>query len=720
MNDTLSTGKIILLLFTIFFVSGLATAQTPTSAPPINESETIKITTTLIQTDVTVTDKNGKVINDLKPEDFEVYENGRKQNITSFSLISTESKEKQSENSDSPSFSTNKNSVPIPPVKLKPEQVRRTYALVVDDLGLSFVNIHWVQQGLRKFVNEQMQDGDLAAILRTGSGAGALQSFTSDKRQLLAAIDKIKWNSYGRSGISASDPILKNFKDEVQTMKRSSVKTRGVDEDKAAERRLGEFRNNNFAVGTLGALSYIVQEMGKLPGRKAVVLFSEGFTLTSTSVPRRILNTMKALAELANRSSVVFYTLDPRGLQAQGMARATDDITEVIPDGYDPTKFVDPRDDGVNDFRESQQSLQYLAYETGGIPYLNQNNLNAGLQRIINDQDSYYLIGYQPDEDTFDPTKNRLNKLEIKLTRPDLKVRYRSEFFNASDQKTQPEAQNSQQKLMNALTSPFSANDINLILYPVYHNEETAGNVIQALVYIDAKGLKFSEANGKRKANFDLAAMMFGDNGVPIDRITKNYTVEADEKVYQNMMANGFVYNLPIAVKKPGAYQFRVALRDTNSDKLGSASQFVEVPDFKKQMSISNLLVDNFTPEEWRKISLGGDRDASERSLLLDTTLRRFKNGTVLRYDYAIYNPKKSQSLSTRLRLVRDGKTIYEEPPVAIKTAGQTDLSRLQIEGAVTLGKNLEPGDYILQITADDGSGEKNAASQFVQFEIIK
>ena len=167
-----------------------------------------------------------------------------------------------------------------------------------------------------------------------------------------------------------------------------------------------------------------------------------------------------------------------------------------------------------------------------------------------------------------------------------------------------------------------------------------------------------------------------------------------------------------------------VTLTDKNDkvilDKFGSALHFVAVPDFKKQMSISNLLVDNFTPEEWRKISLGGDRDASERSLLLDTTLRRFKNGTVLRYDYAIYNPKKSQSLSTRLRLVRDGKTIYEEPPVAIKTAGQTDLSRLQIEGTVTLGKNLEPGDYILQITADDGSGEKNAASQFVQFEIIK
>ncbi len=720
MNIALS-AKTTFLTLVILFTSGSIFAQTPTATPPVNESDPIKISTNLIQLDVIVTDRNGKIINDLKPDDFEIYENGKKQDITNFSFISAASTEQPSANSSSPPASANKNAIPIPPVKLKPEQVRRTYALVVDDLGLSFVNIHWVQQGLRKFVNEQMQDGDLAAILRTGSNAGALQSFTSDKRQLLAAIDKIKWNSYGRGGINTFDPILKDFKEEVKSFRsKLRPKPSGGDEDTAAERRISEFRNNSFAIGTLGSLGYIVQEMGKLPGRKAVVLFSEGFTLTSKGVPTRVLEAMKNLVDLSNRSSVVFYALDPRGLQAQGMANATDDITEVIPFDYDPVTFVDPRDAGVNDYRESQQSLRYLSYETGGIPYLNQNNLNAGLQRVINDQSSYYLLGYQPDEENFDAKKSKFNKLEIKLTNPDLKVRYRSEFFSDADKKIQAAAQNPQQKLLNALTSPFSTNDINLILYPIYHNDENVGNVIQALVYIDAKDLKFSETGGKHKANFDLAAMTFGDNGVPVDRVSKNYTIEVDDKIYRNMMANGFVYNLPVTVKKPGAYQFRVALRDTNSDKLGSASQFVEVPDFRKTMSMSNLLVDNFTLEEWKKISLGGDRDVSERSALLDTTLRRFKSGTVLRYDYAIYNPQKSQALSTTLRLIRDGKIVYEEPPVAIKTAGQTDLLRLQIEGAVTLGKNLEAGDYILQILAADGSGDKNSASQFIQFEITK
>jgi hypothetical protein len=177
---------------------------------------------------------------------------------------------------------------------------------------------------------------------------------------------------------------------------------------------------------------------------------------------------------------------------------------------------------------------------------------------------------------------------------------------------------------------------------------------------------------------------------------------------------------LPVPIKKAGAYQFRIALRDTNSDNVGSASQFIEVPNFKKRMSVSNLVLDNFTLEEWQKIRLGGGSDNSQRSVLLDTTLRQFKGGTILRYDYVVYNPKQSRSLQTQLRLIRNGKVVYEEQPTPIKTIEQTDLLRLQTAGAISLGKNLEAGDYVLQIIVTDSASEKKFASQFVEFEIVE
>jgi len=715
--------KILIMFFIVLSGAVGAFAQTPlpSATPPVeDDGNVLKISTSLIQMDVVVTDKKGNPVTDLKPEDFEVFENGKKQDITNFSFIAVDSKPAPKETVKSPK--TTKNSIPIPPTKLKAEQVRRTYALVVDDLGLNFANVFWVQQSLKKFVNEQMQPGDLVAIVRTGSGIGALQSFTSDKRQLLAAINKIKWNFRGRSGISTFDPIRLGFKEELQGRAKLTGGTRdpaGSAEDNAFAREIDEFRNENFAVGTLGALNYVVRGMGGLPGRKAVMLFSEGFALTSKdgggSVPKptRILNAMRVLADLANRSSVVIYTLDPRGLQEPGMANAEDEIANVF-------REVAGRQDRETSFIESQQSLRYLAYETGGFPFVNQNDIDLGMRRVIADQSSYYLLGYQPDAETFDPKKNKFNNLEVKLKRPDLKVRYRSGFFGITDEKIQAVAQTPQQKLLTALTSPFGADDINLSLYPIYQNDAKSGDLIQALVYIDAKDLKFTEEKGNQKANFDIVAMTFGDNGVTVNQLSKNYTIAVSDKVYRNMLANGFVYKLAVPVKKSGAYQFRIALRDTNSDKVGAVSQFVEVPNFRKRISLSNLILDNFTPEEWRKIKFGGNE--SERGVLLDTTLREFKGGTILRYDYVIYNPKQIQSLTTQMRLIREGKVVYEETPVPLKTDEQTDLMRLQSFGAITLGKNLEAGSYILQIIVVDPAvkGKKSFTTQFVEFEIVE
>ncbi|CAN5782944.1 hypothetical protein BH20ACI4_BH20ACI4_34170 [soil metagenome] len=708
--------KVIFFSTLIFIFSLKVICQNPLPTPPpiVDETDVIKISTTLIQVDVTVTDKKGNIVTDLKPGDFEVYENGKKQDITNFSFIFQGNKNQQTEAAEQPKPVKGKDAIPIPPVKLKAEDVRRTYALVVDDLGLNFGSVNWVRQALKKFVNEQMQEGDLVAIIRTGGGLGALQSFTADKRQLLAAIDKIKWNSQGRSGISTFAPIQKDIKEEIASTSKSGRTVEGSDDDKDFQNQIDEFRNENFSVGTLGALGYVIRGMQEMPGRKSVMLFSEGFSLTSDNAPNRVLDAMRVLADIANRASFVIYTLDPRGLQVPGMGNAEDDISDIF--------AVAPQlANRETNFQDSQQSLRYLAYETGGIPFVNQNNLNKGIERAVNDQSGYYLLGYEPDETTFDPKKAKFNKLEVKVLRPELKIRYRSGFFGVTDEKIQNIAKTPQQKMVGALTSPFGAADINLNLYPVFRNDPKDGNIIHTLVYIDTKDLKFSEENGGiRKANFDLLAMTFGDNGVAINRLSKNYTIEVPEKTYQNILKNGFIYTISMPIKKSGAYQFRIALRDTTSDKIGAVSQFIEVPNIKKRLVLSNIILDDFTPEEWQKIRLGGSRDESERSVLLDTILRQFRRGTILRYDYVVYNPKQSRGLQTQLRLIRDGKVIYEEPLSPLKTDGQNDILRIQTAGAITLGTNLEAGNYILQIIAADGANEKRFATQFVEFEIVE
>src|SRR4051812_30142715 len=193
------------IVATIFTVVP-ALSQTPVPAPkptPPADDDVVKISTNLIQIDVSVTDAKGKPVTDLRPEEVEIYENGHKQQITNFSFVPSV---------NAGAVKTQPTSkvavpVPIPQQALRPEQIRRTIALVVDDLSLSFESANQTRRALKKFVDEQMQEGDLVAIMRTGAGVGALQQFTSDKRLLYAAIEKVKWNASGTGGISAFAPI---------------------------------------------------------------------------------------------------------------------------------------------------------------------------------------------------------------------------------------------------------------------------------------------------------------------------------------------------------------------------------------------------------------------------------------------------------------------------------------------------------------------------------
>jgi hypothetical protein len=359
------------------------------------------------------------------------------------------------------------------------------------------------------------------------------------------------------------------------------------------------------------------------------------------------------------------------------------------------------------------------------------------LDKALEDQKGYYLLGYQPDAETFDPKTRRFNKLQIKVVRKDTNVRYRSGFFGVSDEQIKkPTAQTASQQLAAALGSPFGVNDIALRLNTLYGNDTKQGNFVSSFLHVNAKDLKFTdEADGSKKAVFDVLAVSFGTNGTSDAQISKTYTITVKDEAYRKLLSEGFVYYFTFPVKKAGAYQYRVAIRDTQTQKIGSANQFIEVPNLKKnRLTISGLVLENLTAEQWQK-SFTNSQDATNKPAekventndpLAATSLRRFKRGTILRYGYEIYNAKlvaaQKQSLNTQLRMFRDGKIIFEGKQIPLDISGQTDLERIKGVGAVNLGSEMPAGDYVLQIIVTDTlAKEKNKiATQFVQFEIIE
>lgn len=721
--------RFILTVVFVFLIASTNYAQTPSPTPkPTDDDEVVKISTTLIQVDVIVTDKNGKIVNDLKPEDFEIYENGKKQEITNFSFVST-----NSESQPAPIKSKEKNpAVPLPPpVSLKPEQVRRTIALVVDDLGLSFESVYQVRRALRKFVDEQMQADDLVAIVRTGGGMGAQQQFTSDKRQLYSAIENIKWNSLGRAGVSAFAPLEPTAL-ELSKASGNPVTQEQLDEEQKQLKDFSDFREDVFSVGTLGAINFIVKGMNELPGRKSIMLFSDGFAICSpdnTDRCARLVDSIRQLTDLSNRAAVSIYTFDARGLQVTGLT-AADNANSVSAE-----RIQNLTGTRSNELIDKQEGLAYLAKETGGRSFFNNNDINKGLEKALEDQKGYYLIGYQPDAETFDAKTRRFNKLQVKVNRNDTNVRYRSGFFGVTDdQFKKPVNQTASQQIFTALTSPFAINDISLRLNTLFGNDKQQGSFVRSLLHVNAKDLKFTdEADGTKKATFDVLAIIFGENGIVADQIAKSYTINVKGDVLQKLLDEGFVYYFTLPVKKAGAYQYRVAIRDSASGKLGSASQFIEAPNLKKNyLTVSGIVLENLTIAQWQKLAdnSAAQINAPENNArdstnpMTDTALRRFKRGTILRYGFEIYNAKldnlQKPNLSTQIRIFRDGKIILEGKTAPLEILEQTDLQRIKSAGAVSLGNELQAGDYVLQLVITDNlaKGKQQVSTQFVQFEI--
>jgi hypothetical protein len=246
---------------------------------------------------------------------------------------------------------------------------------------------------------------------------------------------------------------------------------------------------------------------------------------------------------------------------------------------------------------------------------------------------------------------------------------------------------------------------------------------VRSLLHIDLSQIRFEETPDKsKKAVIDILVVAFGDNGTIIDQIGNTYTVELPPAQYEKYLREGLVHIHTFPVKKPGAYQLRVAIRDTATDKVGSSNQYIEIPDIKKdRLILSGVVVENIPVSEWQQRNTSGAGPTSTTANS-DTSNRQFKTGTVLNYGYSAFNAKPGGNLESQIRIFRDGKLIFEgKPQKAVDVSPTPRPNAVDIAGSLLLGTEMSVGDYVLEITVTDKAAnpKHNSASQFVQFEVI-
>jgi hypothetical protein len=384
-----------------------------------------------------------------------------------------------------------------------------------------------------------------------------------------------------------------------------------------------------------------------------------------------------------------------------------------------------------------QDGLDYLARHTGGIPIRNTNDLSGGLKKVMDDQKGYYLIGYKPDPGSFNPQTGRrkFHSLSIKVTRPGLDVRSRQGFYGLTDRPAQPRAGTRSEQLLGALTSPFGESGINVRLTSLFGNDVKAGSFVRSLLHVKASDLSYSdELDGWKKVVFDILAVTYGDNGRVVDQMGKIETVRMSRNAFKQVSESGFDYVFTFPIKKPGAYQFRAAFRDSTTERVGSATQFLEVPDIKKgRLTLSGIVIEGYsestpTPGSAPAGSVPSSLEEgqnSRRDPSAGPGVRQFKRGMVMSYGYHIYNTRSDKTTGPNLlwqvRLFKDGKEIYAGKQLRVPVAGEPDLKRLPATGSLQLGDQMALGDYVMQVVVTDAAAPEKyrTATQWIDFEIV-
>lgn len=695
--------RAILALALIGCLVTVLVAQNPqtTSTPKNSSQETknddqedvVKITTNLVQVDAVVT-KDGKVVRDLKAEDFEIYEDGRKQSITSFAFVSNI----PGPGSNRATSPADKSAPPVAPRPLKPNEARRTVALVVDDLGLSAESMGSVRKQLRKFIDEQLDPNDLIAIIRTGGTVGALQQFTNDRRMIEKAFSQVKWNICSRVGVSVLPPARMGMVSDLGPC--------GV-------------QRGWSAANTMQTLRFIVGAMEDLPGRKAMVVFSDslpyedqdftardryGVRMPMDPVPDNVnlRGLLYRIAERAIRSSVVIYAVDASGVQYTGVTAAD----HIQGSGQEIARQVNQLMTARSQLLlNRREGADLIAKQTGGFLVRNSNDFR--MDQIMEDQSGYYLIGYRPTEETFN---RKFHHIKAKVKKSGLSLRTRFGFFGVSEEDVARFKRSPVDQTSVALMSPFGAEDINVELTALFKNYNS-GSVVQSQILVNANDLSFQAvADGSQKAKIEVRSMIFGNNGIVVDQSTFNRELTLTSEMHQKALREGILLTLDTPIRNPGAYQIKVATRDTANSRIGSAGQYVIVPNLRnKQLALSGIQMER------------------EEGASLETITRRFRVGSNVRFTFAVYNAVLNEStrlpkVSVQAVLYREGKKVFTGPTLAVDGTNQSDLARLAVSGLLRLETGLEPGNYYLQLVATDleSKDKEDKGIQWIDFEIVR
>ncbi|HET6852942.1 MAG TPA: VWA domain-containing protein, partial [Pyrinomonadaceae bacterium] len=566
------------------------------------EPEVIRTKTELVQTAITVLDKKGNFVEGLQRDQFELVVDGKPRPIAFFERVAAGSaRERELATLGNPDEPAPK---PATPVTVP----GRTIVFFIDDLHLSPDSMNRTRMMLQRFLDREMSSKDNVAILSASGQVGFLEQFTNNRAVLDAALARLVPRMYDAAGYSSgnstkmteymaltidtsrTDAKVLNFYIE-ECMKgaatfrkarsalqlvRASCETQVKNSARAVLMQAAQITQNTY-----NSLESAMRSLGRAPGRKLAFFVSDGFLLDAGPRAAAVRDKLDHVIDAAQRSGVVVYTIHAQGLVNSSFLDAGNNRP------MDPAGRLDIA--SVGELAANQDALSAMAADTGGRALRNMNYFEGWVTNVLNETSNYYVLAWRPEKDEEKVQKFRHVKISV-VGQPELTVRAPRGYVVGPEATTTASSEKSKTpktpdtELRDALSDFYPAAGLPTLLSLTYLNTPANGLVVTSSMEILGSGVSYGSDG---KATIKLAGVVLNDKG----KIASSFKNELKIDPPKSGASDAIFYNhhTPLA---PGIYQYRVAARDEKSGRVGSAIQWIVIPDLtKSQLTLSSVLL---------------------------------------------------------------------------------------------------------------------------------
>lgn len=685
------------------------------------KQEPVVIGATEVVVDVIVTDKKNRIIPDLKPEEFELFEDGVKQRLKAVWLERRPEVAASSEVTAPAGPESTTDRIPVVPRRLS-----NLIALVFDNLSMARQSQVFARRAAVDYIEDLAPD-DRVAVFGIDTRLFLVQPFTGEKKLLKKAIEQVTAGTSRQfaSSAEAVERLLQSRAGEgapEATRLAAAASRPSPGGNLAAEMEavlLNTFRSFESlereaqARATVLALLAIIRGQQRLPGRKAVIFFSEGFSLLSS-----VSSQFESVIDAANRSNVAFYTIDAGGLRIESegerVSRELSVLAEARARGADPTRVEGGesmlgRAESLARY-DRQSVLTELAEATGGLAVRNTNDLRLGLSRIDEDMRGYYVLTYEPSNQTFD---GRFRTIAVKVNRPDVKVRARSGYSALRTLDAAP-VFSFERPLLEMIYSASPPQDFTFQPAVFHFPGPAQASEISIIAHLPASLVSLVEdrAEGaeKKKKEHDqsksyvgelgLLALIKDARGLVVRKLSQTYHLTTStpqgDPVTSSVLS--FQRTVPLA---PGTYQVEMAARDAHSGRASVAKLSLAVP-----ASSSALRLSSIVPTKGGQSVGVAERDEHDPlqygyTRIVPNLSRTFsKTADQKMMFYFTVQAMPSASVRAKVEFLQRGQVLAQAPG-ALPAPNQN--GRIQFVAEFPLAPFPE-GVYDIRITVEDGT----------------